>query len=468
MSALIPLSDARLTQALARRAAGPHTASELVRDVQAAVEEVPQRSRWVWPATVRRLLLPALLLVAVLPALVGFLLAGRATDSTPPSTRGEIAFVQATYLCDPGPCRIQVWSGRVEGLQAVGSRIVRTAADGVAPMPVVDVPGTLDRVAGSMPTDPRSDRLAGPDVAWSPDGSRLAFRTFNDAPGIYIVNRDGSDLTRLVDLKQDRDTGMGTPPSLAWSPDGAHIAYIYPYAGRYQPLWVVDVADGVTRQLDDRATRVVAWSPDGSRIAFARSYRNVDLTKLVVIEADGTDATVLEAADRRGYHITALAWSPDGSHIAFERRTDGESVGPSFEGLWLIAADGTMLRRLGPEPPPLRRGAGCCVLMAGGGTVKWSPDGRRIGRIAHDQERGSVIVVIEADGAEEHVLAPADTFDWSPDGSRIVLADGPRRIDDASVGEVTSTEDWSSITIVDVNGSDARSLGPGEFPDWSP
>jgi dipeptidyl aminopeptidase/acylaminoacyl peptidase len=475
-----PLTDPLLRAALIRRASGPHSAAELIRDVRTAVETIPQGSRWAWPAVPRRRLLPALLLIAVLPALAGYLLVAGMLHRTTRGDGGQIAFVQATYVCHEVPCRRgPAWGDWITGLEAIRPRIVLSTSEADAPTPLIDVPGTRHRVHGSGREDPRSNVLSGPAVVWSPDGDRIAFRTFDDAPGIYVVNRDGSGLSRVVELARDNDSGMGWSPALAWSPDGSRIAYTYPYDGIQRPLYVVDVADGHVTRLTGYsptggATRVVAWSPDGSRIAFARSYSG-NWTSLVVIDADGTDERELEAAERHGYHIGDLAWSPDGSRIAFER-VPGPMVlgnpgptGPPAGGLYVIAPDGSGLRRIGARDsccPKIPRGG---VRMAGDGTVRWSPDGERIARIGRAEGGGSVIIVVDADGSDERILASAYAFDWSPDGSQVVLAAGSPSFDgESGSGGVISTTNWSSIGVVDADGTDLTWLGAGEFPDWSP
>jgi Tol biopolymer transport system component len=56
---------------------------------------------------------------------------------------------------------------------------------------------------------------------WSPDGSRIAFaRTGGTGRGLWVMNADGSDLTRLTSPgRPDRDH------DLAWSPDGASLIF---------------------------------------------------------------------------------------------------------------------------------------------------------------------------------------------------------------------------------------------------
>ena len=80
--------------------------------------------------------------------------------------------------------------GSAVGVQAV-------PAEGGEPRSVAAVPA-----GGSHPT-------------WSPDGERIAFIGSNGEP--YVVNVDGTGLTRLTELPGD-----GNRP--AWSPDGARHA----------------------------------------------------------------------------------------------------------------------------------------------------------------------------------------------------------------------------------------------------
>src|SRR6266487_2889125 len=66
-----------------------------------------------------------------------------------------------------------------------------------------------------LTNDPASDF----DSAWSPDGTRIAFRTQRDGNDeIYVMNADGTGQTRLTN-----NPAYDMSPS--WSPDGTHIAF---------------------------------------------------------------------------------------------------------------------------------------------------------------------------------------------------------------------------------------------------
>ena len=144
---------------------------------------------------------------------------------------------------------------------------------------------------------------------WSPDGSRIAFVSFQrelqetgsiERHIVYTVRPDGSDLTELGDIESGGS-------SLAWSPDGSRIAFV-----REEPreLYTMDPDGGNERPLSLEIVQgwsvQLAWSPDGSEILVGR----------VVVRVDGSGSRVLAEPDSK-WGWGARAWSPDGSRIAF-------------------------------------------------------------------------------------------------------------------------------------------------------
>ena len=51
--------------------------------------------------------------------------------------------------------------------------------------------------------------VMGKDPAWSPDGTRIVFAGGDDAPGLHIVNRDGTGLVRITDDPADTAPSWG-------------------------------------------------------------------------------------------------------------------------------------------------------------------------------------------------------------------------------------------------------------------
>jgi Tol biopolymer transport system component len=151
-------------------------------------------------------------------------------------------------------------------------------------------------------------------LAWSPDGSRIAFvREADPVPaafaGIYTMNPDGSGVTRV----SSSDGGSDFGPS--WSPDGTQVVFA---AIRNEDwgIWSVD-ADGSNEHtiLGGTGAGYVdnpVWSPDGNLIAFVGNLAVDDYSPedaLYVMRPDGTGVTPI--ADAPGIGVAGdLAWQP--------------------------------------------------------------------------------------------------------------------------------------------------------------
>jgi Tol biopolymer transport system component len=177
---------------------------------------------------------------------------------------------------------------------------------------------------------------------WSPDGSAVAFIrarvSKNYAEGfqgtnIYIVNSTGGEPKPLT-MESDR---VNYAP-IAWSPDGTMLAYhsiegsinIIP-AGGGKPRVVGQVqANNVNIEL--------AWSPDSKRIAFNNRLPALDETgiKIMSLEDGNIVDTKTDLVDTSIYH---LDWSPDGKKLVF-----GGYKGGGRE-LWLMENFLPMVKR---------------------------------------------------------------------------------------------------------------------------
>ena len=85
--------------------------------------------------------------------------------------------------------------------------------------------------------------------SWSPDGSRLAFGQSSadgKAIGLFVIDRDGRNLTRLADGGDRPDWSPGSSPG--WSPDGTWLEYArlndLPGDIDRVDVWVVPAAGG--------------------------------------------------------------------------------------------------------------------------------------------------------------------------------------------------------------------------------
>jgi TolB protein len=153
--------------------------------------------------------------------------------------------------------------------------------------------------------------------AWSPDGSQIlgdcswsVSGPVNDAGGIYIFSVNTGEYTQLTHNADDHNE--------AWSPDGSKIAFFRMDSninndGGYIYVMNSD-GSGVTRLT---AGTNPTWSPDGSKIAFI-SNKSGNGLQLYVIHPDGSGETnVMSSLDNAGVNLTP-SWSPDGKKLVFE------------------------------------------------------------------------------------------------------------------------------------------------------
>ena len=120
------------------------------------------------------------------------------------------------------------------------------------------------------------------DVKWSPDGELIAV---SSGQGIWLYDPQLEDV-RPLELPVLEDLDLFEPLSggqLAWSPDGTRLAagsgYFVPSVrGRYAFIWDVTTGEILHQfgsdvpSIEDETAREVAWSADGSQLAgFSRN-----------------------------------------------------------------------------------------------------------------------------------------------------------------------------------------------------
>jgi TolB protein len=254
--------------------------------------------------------------------------------------------------------------------------------------------------------------------SWSPDGQRLAFASASGA-GSAVVTADagGGPLRRL--------SRTGALSQVVWSPRGGRIAY-----GSRGQLYVIR-SDGKQRHAVGSGAEA-AWSPDGTRLAFVSSAVGGPIE---LVDAGGGGRTRLTG----GRFDHSPAWSPDGSRLAFSRAA---TVGGP-ETLYVVDADGTGLRSLGPQ----------------GASAAWSPNGRALAFWQRNPE-GVTLGVFRFPG--EQVTTLTRTFAaysraprWSPDGTKLLIT-------------VCGLFGTCRLDVAAVDGSGVTRLGPGSDPAWSP
>jgi hypothetical protein len=127
---------------------------------------------------------------------------------------------------------------------------------------------------------------------WSPDGSRIAYTVYCDSgcnPGIGSVDVATGTTTQLTKNRVD-----GEP---TWSPDGARIAFVRS-SGTGRGLWVMDADGGnptrlVAAKADDDI-RAPLWAPDGTSIVYSEgALTESRMSDLWIVSSAGGDARLL-------------------------------------------------------------------------------------------------------------------------------------------------------------------------------
>jgi TolB protein len=168
--------------------------------------------------------------------------------------------------------------------------------------------------------------------AWSPDGSKLALvlSTRDGNLDVYVLDLSSQQLTRITD-----DPGIDTEPQ--WSKDGQSIYFTSDRAGGPQ-IYKVGIKPGdkprrLTFQGSYNARPRI--SPDESQLAFV-TQENGDY-RIATLDLRGRgDVQVLT----KGHFDVSPSYAPNGAVLIYASRDKGRGV------LALVSADGRVQERL--------------------------------------------------------------------------------------------------------------------------
>jgi serine/threonine protein kinase len=274
----------------------------------------------------------------------------------------------------------------------------------------------------------------------SPKSDAVAFMDhpqFGDDSGtVALIDRNG----RKTTLSQDWSSAQG----LAWSPSGDEIWFTASRGGSNRALRAVTrsgrqrvmVQSPGTLTLQDVSSEgrvllihaserigMVGLGADGKD----RSLSWLDWSRGPLLSDDGVTVAFTEEAEGGGPGYSVYLRKTDGSPAV--RLGEGEGLALSPDGKWVLSA----LVRLSPvpvvllptgagEPRPLPKDS----INHDSEPAAFSPDGRRIVFVGHEQAHGRRSWVQDLDGGKARAITPEGVVGsiLSPDG-RLLAAVGP-------------------------------------------
>ncbi|MHC4989941.1 MAG: hypothetical protein ACYTGC_03080 [Planctomycetota bacterium] len=246
---------------------------------------------------------------------------------------------------------------------------------------------------------------------WSPDGTRLAYRIWDDTwrhQELHLVDADGSGDRILV-----ANNEMRVVQPMSWSPAGDFLVCLIRGEDDARRIGIVSVEDGSVRILKTLGTEdawPVSLSPDGRHIVYNYPQEEEKTARDVfILTVDGGREERLvshPADDQRPF------WTPDGQRVVFLSDRSGR------KGLWAVPVeDGRALS----TPELVRPDVGSMV------TLGFNQDGGLHYRLGISIREIHVAELdLRDNGSLSDPVTLTDRFvgtnalpDWSPDGERI-------------------------------------------------
>lgn len=298
---------------------------------------------------------------------------------------------------------------------------------------------------------------------YSPDGQKIAFANYpgglkvrngtmipQGVPELYVMNADGTDVTRIADLSQHAEMIECLSEEWAFSPDGTRIVFSIAEEKEIScfakpDIYVADIDGSNLHNLTNSPSddRDPSWSPDGEKIAFEK----------VLVRRGRGDRMIsgIYSIDPDGTNLSSL--SNDGSSPTFSPTDEKIAFMANRWGFYVMNADGTNVTRL-PIPKGIHHYS-----------PRFSPDGDQIAFAGLDN-----IYVINADGSHLRPVittgSPIDPgallyFVFSPDGKWIAYSNRIKRNDEI----YAVNTDGSTTQINLTNNASANDFHPTFSPD---
>ena len=149
--------------------------------------------------------------------------------------------------------------------------------------------------------------------AWSPDGKRIAYVSFEDrASAVFVQNLATGE-------RQKVSSAPGINGAPAWSPDGSTLALTLSRDGS-PDIYTLDLASGALRRLtrEDSIETEASWSPDGRTLVITSDRGGKPQLYLIPVSGGEPQRLTYE-----GDYNARGVFSPDGRSLAMVHGGEG-------------------------------------------------------------------------------------------------------------------------------------------------
>lgn len=176
--------------------------------------------------------------------------------------------------------------------------------------------------------------------AWAPDGERLSITLTRDGVAqIYTLRADGSQLTRLT-------SSPAIDTEAHWSPDGRFLLFTSDRGGSPQIYRMSSSGGGAERVTFEGNYNVTPrWAPDGRSFCFIQ--RNAGRYNVAIQEVGSRNAQLLTD----GRNDSSPTFSPNGRMILYASELNGRGI------LAAVSRDGRIKQRLSESSGSVREPA---------------------------------------------------------------------------------------------------------------
>ncbi len=256
--------------------------------------------------------------------------------------------------------------------------------------------------------------------------------TRGDYNQLCMINADGTGYQQLTNLEAHSYYPV-------YSPLGGSVVYASNQNGGVFDLFLFIFDGAKLIRLTNHIGNVISptFSPDGAKILFANRAAEGP-TSLWTVDNTGENPDLLYAGPNT---IVAVDWSPDGSTIAFAMAVDR----PDAYEIFLMNSDGSNVHQLTRGLPGI------------GGSIDWSPDGRKLLIYAGPAGNKNIFLVdVAAETAAQLTNGGNNAASsFSPDGQWIAF-------------NSLRNNDQADIFIMRPDGTDLRQVTDNSEPDWQP